>query len=304
MTAVLDEIIAHKRVEVAKAQAATPLETLKERVGALGAPRNFFAAVVDEHDRSHTRVIAEVKRMSPSAGVIREDFDPVAIARAYEDAGAAAISCLTDERYFGGHLGYVQQIRQAVRLPVLRKDFIVDEYQIWESRAAQADAILLIAEVLPEARILDFMILAKDLGMTTLVEIHDVESLLKIKRHIGFPHSGYSLLGINNRDLRTMTTDLSHTFRVVDMVENTRVLVSESGIRTRDDLARLRQHGVNIVLVGEHLMRRPDPGAALRELLADPPGVAEARRRAASEDPPADAEGGSGEGGAGQQSGD
>jgi len=270
MTAVLDEIIAHKRVEVAKAQVNTPLETLKERVAGSPAPRNFFAALVDEHDRGRTRVIAEVKRMSPSAGVIREDFDPVAIARAYEAGGASAISCLTDERYFGGHLGYIQQIRQAISLPVMRKDFIVDEYQIWEARAAQADAVLLIAEVLPEARILDFIILAKDLGMTTLVEIHDVDSLLKIKRHIGFPHSGYSLLGINNRDLRTMTTDLSHTFRVVDMVENTRVLVSESGIRTREDLVRLRQHGVNIVLVGEHLMRQPDPGAALAELLAAP----------------------------------
>jgi indole-3-glycerol phosphate synthase len=276
MTAVLEEIIAHKRVEVAKAQATTPLETLQKRVAELPPPRNFFAAVVDEHDLNHTRVIAEVKRMSPSAGVIRDDFDPVAIAKAYEDAGAAAISCLTDEKFFGGHLGYIQQIRQAVRLPVMRKDFIVDEYQIWEARAAQADAILLIAEVLPEARILDFVILAKDLGMTTLVEIHDVDSLLKIKRHIGFPHSGYSLLGINNRDLKTMTTDLSHTFRVVDMVENTRVLVSESGIRTREDVVRLRQHGVNIVLVGEHLMRQPDPGAALRELLADPPGMTEA----------------------------
>lgn len=275
MTALLDEIIAHKRVEVAKAEVATPLETLKLRVAQLEPPRNFFAAVVDEHDRSHTRVIAEVKRMSPSGGMIREDFDPVAIARAYEDAGAAAISCLTDERYFGGHLGYIQQIRNAVGLPVLRKDFIVEEYQIWESRAAGADAILLIAEVLPEARILDFMILAKDLGMTSLLEIHDVESLLRIKRHVGFPHSGYCLLGINNRDLRTMTTDLAHTFRVLDMIENTRVVVSESGIRSREDVVRLRRHGVNIVLVGEHLLRQADPGVALRELLAGPTAEAD-----------------------------
>lgn len=242
-----------------------------ERAKEQPKPRNFFAAVVDEHDRARTRVIAEVKRKSPSAGEIREDFDPVAIARAYEDAGAAAISCLTDEKFFGGHLGYIQQIRSAVGIPVLRKDFIVDDYQIWEARAAGADAILLIAEVLPQARLLDFLILAKDLGMTTLVEFHDVESLQRIERHIGFPHSGYSLLGINNRDLRTMTTDISHTFRLVDMVENTRILVSESGIRTGEDLARLRAHGVNIVLVGEHLMRQPDPGEALSEMLARRP---------------------------------
>jgi indole-3-glycerol phosphate synthase len=270
MVAVLNEIVARKRVEVHKAKQLTPLATLKERVAALGKPRNFFAALVDKHDRAHTRVIAEVKRMSPSAGLIRDDFDPVAIAKEYEQAGAAAISCLTEEHHFGGHLGYIQQIRQAIRLPVLRKDFIVDEYQIWESRAAHADAVLLIAEILPEAELLDLMILAQQLGMTTLVEGHDVEDLLKVKRHLGFPHAGYSLLGINNRNLATMQTDISHTFRMLDMLEigdRAHAVVSESGIRSADDLAKLRQHGVNIVLVGEHLMRQDDPGAALREML-------------------------------------
>jgi indole-3-glycerol phosphate synthase len=267
MPPVLDEIVARKRVEVAKAKSATPLETLKERARESSRPRNFFAAVVDSRIRGTTRVIAEVKRRSPSAGVIRDDFDPVAIARQYEDAGAAAISCLTDEHHFGGHLGYIQQIRQAVGLPVLRKDFIVDEYQIWESRAAHADAMLLIAEVLSEGQLLDFSILAQKLGMTVLVEVHDVENLLKVKRHIGFPHRGYSLLGINNRDLRTMETDITHTFRLLDMVEDTRIVVSESGIRTAEDLAKLRRNGVNIVLVGEHLMRQPDPGIALRDML-------------------------------------
>ena len=264
----LQDIVAHKRIEVARARTATPLEVLQARVEeSADRPRNFFAAVVDEHDRVGTRVIAEVKRMSPSAGVIREDFDPVAIARQYEEAGAAAISCLTDEKYFGGHLGYIQAIRQAVALPVLRKDFIVDLYQIWEARAAGADAILLIAEVLNESELLDMMILARDLGMTALVEIHDVENLLRVRRHIGFPHSGYSLLGINNRDLKAMKTDIAHTFRMLDMLEDTRAVVSESGIRTGDDLVRLRRHGVNIVLVGEHLMREPNPGEALREML-------------------------------------
>ena len=264
----LDEIIARKRVEVARAKATTPLATLKERVAALGRPRNFFAAVTRDRHRAVTRVIAEIKRRSPSAGLIRDDFDPAAIARQYENAGASAISCLTDERHFGGHLGYVQLIRQAIRLPVLRKDFIFDEYQVWESRAAGADAILLIAEVLPEGELMDLMILAQRLRMTALVEVHDVESLLKAKRHIGFPHAGYSLLGINNRDLKTMKTDLAHTFRMLDMVDDTSIVVSESGITTADDLARLRRSGVNIVLVGEHLMRQPDPGAALRGLLS------------------------------------
>ena len=155
-------------------------------------------------------------------------------------------------------------------LPVLRKDFIVDEYQVWESRAAGADAILLIAEVLPEGEMLDLMILAQRLGMTTLVEAHDVENVLRIRRHIGFPHAGYSLMGINNRDLATMSTDIGHTLRVLELIEDRRVLVSESGIAGAADLQRLRDHGVHIVLVGEHLMRRDDPGEALRDLLHGP----------------------------------
>lgn len=266
--ATLQTIVARKRVEVAKAKEMTPLKTIQQAVAQVAPPRNFFAAVVDERDRSRTRAIAEVKRRSPSAGLIREDFDPVRIATEYEQAGAAAISVLTDEEHFGGHLGYIQQIREAVSLPVLRKDFIVDEYQVWESRAAQADAILLIAEVLPEGELLDMMILAQRLRMTTLVEVHDVENLLKVRRHIGFPHAGYCLLGINNRDLRTMSTSLAHSFRLAELIENRRVLVSESGIASREDVVKLRQNGINIVLVGEHLLRQPSPGDALRELLA------------------------------------
>ncbi len=267
---VLDRIIAEKRVEVARAKSMTPFEVVQGRAREAPRPRNFFNAVVQEANRAHTRVIAEIKRRSPSAGEIRADFDPVRIAVQYAKAGAAAISCLTDEKHFGGHLGYIAQIRDAVDLPVLRKDFIVDQYQIWEARAAGADAVLLIAEVLAEGELLDFMILARELGMTTLVEVHDPENLLKVERHIGFPHRGYSLLGINNRNLRTMETDLGHTLRLADLVEKQtkKVMVSESGIRSAADLARLRQAGVNIVLVGEHLMRQDDPGAALAAMLA------------------------------------
>lgn len=266
MTDILAQIVAHKRVEVAKAKARLSLDECKKRAMAAEPARNFFAAVT--RPQGELRVIAEVKKASPSAGVIRADFDPVAIARAYYENGAAAISCLTDEKFFQGSLDFIKQIKAAVPLPVLRKDFIVDPYQIYEARMAGADAVLLIAECLPdEGQLIDLLILATELKLTTLVEVHDVENLLKVRPHIGFPIPSYCLLGVNNRNLKTMTTDLSHTLRVVDMVENVDILVSESGIRTHDDIQRLAAAGVHRVLVGEHLMRQPDVGAALRELI-------------------------------------
>ncbi len=268
MSSVLEEIVARKRVQVEKARSVTPLEAIKDRIAELGRPRNFFRAVVADREPRTFRVIAEVKRKSPSAGIIRPDFDPADIAERYHSGGAAAISCLTDEHYFGGDLGYILRIKDRVPLPVLRKDFIVDAYQVWESRAAGADAILLIAECLSEGQIIDYQILATELGMTTLVEVHSVDNLCRMLNHVGFPHAGYSLLGVNNRDLATMTTDLAHTFRMLDLIEDPRVLVSESGIRTGEDLVRLREHGINIALVGENLMREPDPGVALAEMLA------------------------------------
>lgn len=268
MISVLKDIVERKFREVARAREATPVEVLRERISELGRPRNFFQSVVDRRHPNATHVIAEIKRKSPSAGVIREDFDPVAIAKAYAANGASAISCLTDEHDFGGRLEYIHAVRDAVRIPVLRKDFIVDIYQVWESRAAGADAILLIAEALPERDIIDFQILATELGMTTLIEVHDVDNLLRVVNIVGFPHASYSLLGINNRDLRTMKTSIEHCMRLAELLENTSVLVAESGIRTPQDLARLRAHGIHIALVGESLMREPDPGAALRALLA------------------------------------
>lgn len=272
----LDRIIEHKRREVEQAKAATPLETLKERIEELGRPRNFFQAVVRHQDNAHVSVIAEIKRKSPSAGWIREEykgdgFDPVAVARRYHANGAAAISCLTDETFFAGRPEFIHAIRDAIPLPVLRKDFIIDPWQVWESRAMGADAVLLIAECLKEAELIDLMILARELQLTALVEVHDMDSLLRVRPHVGFPQRSYWLLGINNRDLRTMKTDISHTLRLVDLVEDPATLVSESGISTHDDLIRLRQDGVRIVLVGESLMREPDPGAALARLLAREP---------------------------------
>ncbi|MBL0928049.1 MAG: indole-3-glycerol phosphate synthase TrpC [Phycisphaerales bacterium] len=268
----LEQIVANTRREVAERKARTPLEALKDRISELGRPRNFFQAVVRPRS-GRTAVIAEIKRKSPSAGWIRpeyqsEPFDPVAIARKYHAAGAAAISCLTDFTHFGGRLEYIHAIRDAVPLPVLRKDFIVEPWQVWEARAAGADAILLIAECLTLSEMLDLMILSRELEMTALVEVHSMENLLRVRPHVGFPNTSYGLLGINNRDLSSMTTDLNHTLRLVDLVEDPATLVSESGIRTPDDLRRLREAGVRIVLVGESLMREADPGAALARLLA------------------------------------
>lgn len=273
----LEEIVEHTRAEVEKRKAATSVERLQEMIGELGRPRNFFAACARHPDPLHTAVIAEIKRKSPSVRddpegwlrpeYARDDFDPAPIARAYASAGAAAISCLTEERFFGGRLEYIHRIRDATPLPVLRKDFIVDPWQVWETRAAGADAMLLIAECLKEGELIDLMILAEQLRLTTLVEVHSMENLLRVRPHIGFPSRSYCLLGINNRDLTTMRTDLNTTLRLVDLVDDRRVLVSESGIRTAQDLTRLRHEGVRIALVGESLMRTPDPGLALRALL-------------------------------------
>ena len=276
--AVLSEIIAHKEREVEALKAARSLAALEAEVLQAEAPRNFFAAVArPEADAENlpTAVIAEVKRRSPSAGLMRpeyegEAFDPALIARRYADNGASAISCLTDERFFGGKLEYIQRIKDAVGLPVLRKDFLIDPIQLWESRAAGADGVLLIAECLTESRLVDMLILAQQLQMTVLLEVHSMESLLRVRPHVGFPHPTYCLLGINNRDLSTMTTDVAHTLRLVDLVDDPGVLVSESGISEPGHIERLREVGVRIVLVGERLMKQPDPGAALAELLGKP----------------------------------
>lgn len=270
--AVLRAILERKRSEVYEAKARTPMKRLEALVAQAEPPRNFFAAVTRHPPTRPIAVIAEIKRRSPSAGLIRPEYDgdafrPEDIAQRYHAAGAAAISCLTDEHFFGGHLSYIERVKAAVPLPVLRKDFIIDPWQLWESRAAGADAVLLIAEALTESRLVDMMILAQQLRLTVLVEVHDTENLLRVRPHIGFPHPSYCLLGINNRDLRTMETDMSHTLRLVDLVEQPGVLVSESGIKTRADLARLQEKGVRTVLIGEHLMRQEDPGAALAALI-------------------------------------
>jgi indole-3-glycerol phosphate synthase len=269
----LKDIVARKQQEVALARVAVPVEQLKEQISELGRPRNFFRACVDRRHADASHVIAEIMRPSPAAGAVRAEFDPVALARAFAASGASALACATDAHDFGGRLEHIHQIRDAVKLPVLRKDLLVDLYQVWESRAAGADAILLVAEALPERDIIDFQILATELGMTTLLEVHDVDHLLRVVNIVGFPHASYSLLGINNRDLRTMRTSIEHCMRLAEMLENTTVLVAEGGIETADDLRRLRAHGIHIAMVGEQLLRQDDPGAALRALLGGGGGL-------------------------------
>ena len=266
MASVLDQIIQTKREEVAHRRQSRPVDALKETIETLGRPRNFFQAVTTKSSKP-LNLIAEVKKASPSAGVIRADFDPVRIAQAYEAGGADALSVLTDEKYFQGHLDYIHAVRDVVRLPVLRKDFIVDPYQVYESRAAGADAILLIAEALAVNELIDLQILATELHMTTLIEVHDMDNLIRVRdRVIGFPHRSYSLLGINNRDLRTFKVDLGNTLRMAELVEDRQVLVSESGIDSYDDIKKLQDAGVQAVLVGESLMRSADIGAKIKQL--------------------------------------
>jgi len=228
--------------------------------------RNLYSALTRPPDRT-VHLIAEIKKASPSAGVIREDFDPPSIARAYAQAGASALSVLTDEQYFQGRLEYLAQVKQAVSLPILRKDFILDPYQVYESRAAGADAILLIAACLLPAELMDLIILASRLSLTCLIEVHDADELLRVRSLVGFPQGGYVLLGINNRDLTTFDVDIGTTLRLAELVEDRRILVSESGIHTRADVGRLAAAGIRSVLVGESLMRSPDVSAKVAQLL-------------------------------------
>ena len=258
MTTILDTIVAVKRRDVAAAKERTPSAELERRLADAPAARPFRAAL---ERAAGVAVIAEVKKASPSAGVLRADFDPVAIARSYAAHGASCLSVLTDEAFFQGHLDYLRAIRRAVDVPLLRKDFVLDRYQLLEARTAGADAVLLIAEVLPEPDLGRLLADARVLGMDALVELHDADQLPRVV------DVGADLIGINNRDLRTFTTRLEHTLDLAAHVPAGRCLVSESGIRSRADLDRLAAAGVKAVLVGESLMRALDVGEALARLL-------------------------------------
>jgi len=265
MAAILAEILASKRAEVEAAKRRRPVAALARQVGEMPRCRNFYRTLTRRHPRG-INVIAEIKRASPSAGLIRADFDPAALARTYEAAGADALSVLTDEPFFQGRLEYLTQVGRAASLPVLRKDFIIDGYQVYESRAAGADAVLLIAEALPPGELMDLMILASELTLTVLLEVHELDALLQVRSLLGFPREHYCLLGINNRDLKTMEVDLSTSLRLAEFVEDQSVLVSESGIRSRADVERLKAAGFGGVLVGEALMRSADVAGKFAEL--------------------------------------
>ncbi|QDT66523.1 indole-3-glycerol phosphate synthase TrpC [Calycomorphotria hydatis] len=258
METILDKIVATKREEIAAAKSKRPLQDLEKTVADAPPVRDFVASM---QAAPLIGLIAEVKKASPSAGLIREDFDPVEIARTYEKHGASCISVLTDEQYFQGHLDFLTSVREAVQIPVLRKDFILDPYQVYEARAAGADAVLLIAECLDDADLRTLSSTISDLGMHALVEIHDTDNLKRVLQIAPV------LLGINNRDLRTFHTDLNHTIKLLPQVPAGTLLVSESGIRTHADVLRLKDAGCGGILVGESLMRSADIGEAVDALM-------------------------------------
>jgi indole-3-glycerol phosphate synthase len=254
---ILDDIVRDKRAEVQRVKGEVSLADLQQRP-LFRAPRRPLRAALEAR---HRAIIAEVKKASPSKGVIRADFDPVRIATRYAESGAAAISVLTEERYFQGHLDYLAAIRRAVDVPLLRKDFLFDPYQLYEARAYGADAVLLIVAILPDALLQELLWLADELNLSALVEIHDQPELERAAR------SGARLLGINNRDLRTFHTTLATTEDLLPAVPRDALVVAESGIDTTADIQRLERKGVRAFLIGEAFMRATDPGARLSELL-------------------------------------
>ncbi len=262
----LERIVAATRADLAVRQAETPLEALRARLADAPPPRNF-AAALEPLANGSARLVAEVKRASPSKGLLAERFDPVAQARAYEAGGAAAISVLTEPRYFLGSLDHLRAVRQAVRLPVLRKDFILDPYQVYEARVAGADAVLLLCSLLDDSQLRDLLQLTSSLGMDALVESHDED---EVRRAVAV---GAHIVGVNARDLRTFAVNMNIVRRLRAHVPRGRIFVAESGIATPADAASARAFGADAILVGEALMRAPDPAAKARELASAPGGT-------------------------------
>lgn len=291
-TTILDTIVAHKHTEVAERQARVPLADLKARLADASPTRGFANALrpggmpapggmpiassgampvaLDRHavtspdttsESSRIALIAEVKKASPSAGIIRADFDPVEIARTYESAEANCLSVLTDERFFQGHDDYFRAVRQAVCIPMIRKDFCVDEYQIYETRVLGADAILLIVAALTPTQVKDYHALATEIGLDVLVETHTEEEMQVAV------DANASLVGINSRDLKRFITDLGAVDRLAPLAPAGSILVAESGIKTPADVARVHRAGARAILVGESLMREADIGVAVRQLM-------------------------------------
>jgi len=262
MSDILNTIIARKHEEIQQRSRVRSLDDLRARARAQAPARGFVQAIRDKHAAGAAAVIAEVKKASPSKGVIRPDFRPAEIARSYEAGGAACLSVLTDVDFFQGSNAYLAEAREACALPVLRKDFTVDPYQVYEARAIGADAILLIVAALEDGPMVEMAGLAMDLGMDVLVEVHDIDELERALQ------TDCELIGVNNRNLRTFEVSLDTTLALRDAVPRDRTLVTESGIATAKDVARMRAAGVQTFLVGESFMRERDPGTALQRLFA------------------------------------
>jgi indole-3-glycerol phosphate synthase len=260
---ILQKIVLSKRQEIEATRAQTPLRELRAALADAPPPRDFYHALAVKPGQTERpiRLIAEVKKASPSAGVIREDFDPALIGQIYQEHGAACLSVLTDRPYFQGRLEYLRAAREKVTIPVLRKDFILDTYQLLESRVAGADAILLIAECLEDDALRRLHQESLELGMTPLVELYEYENLGRVLA------AGATVVGVNNRNLHTFEVDLNHSLRLRRELPENAVFVSESGIRTRQDVERLEAAGVDAMLVGESLMRQADIGQAVDRLL-------------------------------------
>jgi len=257
---ILDRILQRKIEEIAVAKQQYPLDRLRQQLTAASAPRGFIQSLRDKQSGGLSAVIAEIKKASPSKGVIREDFDPVQIAKSYANGGAACISILTDRDFFQGHDDYLVAARNACLLPVIRKDFIIDPYQVYEARVLGADCILLIVAALEDRILKDLYRLSGELGMDTLVEVHNQRELER-----AMP-LGLDMLGINNRNLHTFETSLSTTLDLLQQIPESCLVVTESGIHGSEDVRLMRDHGVNSFLVGEAFMRAEDPGKELQAL--------------------------------------
>ena len=255
MKNILDKIVGHKKEEVERRKKEKPVDSLKKNLDS--STRDFKSAISAS---GKMNLIAEIKKASPSAGVIREDFDPVKIAGIYRDSGVSAISVLTDKEFFKGDISYLSSVRESANLPLLRKDFIIDEYQIYESRVSGADAILLIAKILESNELKDFLSIASSLKMDSLVEVHNENELIKAL------DASSDIIGINNRNLEDFKTDLNNTFSLMDKIPERKTVVSESGIKTKDDINLLKEKGVNAVLIGESFLRSKDISGKIKEL--------------------------------------
>jgi len=255
---ILDEIIQNKAAEIKESKNSLPLELIIEQLKDAFPPRNFFDAI---NPNGELKIISEVKHASPSKGVLREDFDPVEIAKSYNMGGASAISVLTDEKYFRGSLSFLKNIRAEVDIPLLRKDFIVDPYQVYEARLFGADAILLIVAALDQLNLKKLLELAHSLHMNAIVEVHDEHELDRAL------DADARIIGINNRDLRTFDVDLNVSIKLSKKVPEDKIVIAESGISSIEDIDRLRAQGVHVFLIGETFIKAPNPGQKLKELI-------------------------------------